>query len=151
MYSAKKGFTLIELLVVVSIIALLVLVVFESLDPLRQFANARNSRRWSQVNLLSTGIYRYIIEKGSYPNELDEHTRQLGTATSGCDTGCPNAKADCLNLQEQIRDYVPILPIELNGGSAEKTGYAISKNTTNNVITVSACGAENDAQIFVMR
>lgn len=147
----KKGFTLVELLVVVSIIAILVVVVFESLDPLKQFANARNARRWSQVNTVSTAIYRYIIEKGTIPEGIDEHKRQFGTASSGCDQNCVGAQSSCLDIHSKISDYLPIIPIELNGGSAAKTGYTISKNTTNNVITVSSCGAENGAQIFVMR
>lgn len=147
----KKGFTLVELLVVVSIIAILVVVVFESLDPLKQFANARNARRWSQVNTLSTAIYRYIIEKGSYPPGIDDHKRQLGTAKTGCEENCNNAQSACLDIQAAVIDYLPIMPIELNGGTAEKTGFTISKNVKNNVITISACGAENGAEIFVMR
>lgn len=145
-----KGFTLIELLVVVSIIAILVIVVFESLDPLRQFANARNARRWSHVNSISTAIYRYVIEKGEYPAGIDEQKRQIGTASTGCDN-CNGSASSCLNLSDQIIDYLPILPVDLNGGSMERSGYSISKKGTNNVITVTACSAENDAQIFVMR
>ncbi|MEI8232432.1 MAG: type II secretion system protein [bacterium] len=151
MSKQHRGFTLIELLVVVSIIAILIVVVFESLDPLKQFREARNSRRWSQVNTLSTGIYRYIIEKGRYPIGLSDLTQQLGTAKSDCDLNCPGAESKCLDIQADVIDYLPILPTELNGGSAEKTGYTISKNSSNNVITISSCGAENGASIFIMR
>lgn len=145
-----QGFTLVELLVVVSIIAILSVVIFESLDPLRQFANARNARRWSHVNSVSTAIYRYIIEKGEYPTGIDEQKRQLGTASTGCNN-CEGAENECLNLSTQIQDFLPIIPIDLNGGSTERTGYTISKKNPNNVITVTACNAENGAQIFVMR
>jgi len=151
MKNIKHGFTLVEMLVVVSIIAILAVLVFEALDPLKQFREAKNARRWSQVNSLSTGVYRYIIEKGTYPSGLDSKNRQLGTAQSGCNTLCPSAENSCLDIQKNIEDYVPILPLEINGGSRERTGFMISKNSTNNVITITACGAENGTPIFVMR
>jgi len=41
---SKKGFTLIELLVVIAIISILAVVVFVALDPVKRFADARNSK-----------------------------------------------------------------------------------------------------------
>jgi prepilin-type N-terminal cleavage/methylation domain-containing protein len=149
--SIKKGFTLIEMLVVVSIIAILIVVVFESLDPLRQFREARNARRWSHINSISIATYRYIIEKGVYPTGVGEQKRQIGTSKTGCSSNCPGAVDTCIDLISTISDYLPIMPIETNGGTQDKTGYAISKTGVNNVITVTACSPENGANIFVMR
>ncbi len=149
--SIKKGFTLIEMLVVVSIIAILIVVVFESLDPLRQFREARNARRWSHINSISTATYRYIIEKSDYPKGLDDQKRQIGTSLTDCDTNCPGASKSCLDLFSTIIDFLPLMPIESNGGTQAKTGYTISKTGVNNVITVTACSPENGVNIIVMR
>ena len=50
----KSGFTLIELLVVIAIIATLATVVFVALNPVQRFSDARNSRRWNDVNTMLT-------------------------------------------------------------------------------------------------
>lgn len=146
-----RGFTLIELLVVVAILAILVVIVMVSLDPLRQFREAKNARRWSDVNSISTAIYRYVVENNTYPSGIDAQKRQIGTANTGCDTSCPGATSACINLQTSLSNYLPELPIDLSLGTAAQTGYAISKTPDTNVLTVTSCHAENNTQIYVMR
>ena len=46
----KKGFTLIELLVVIGILAVLLTIVLIAINPGRQFAQANNTKRRSDVN-----------------------------------------------------------------------------------------------------
>lgn len=52
----KNGFTLIELLVVIGIIAVLSTVVIIAINPARQFAQARNTQRWSNVNTILNAV-----------------------------------------------------------------------------------------------
>lgn len=56
------GFTLIEILVVIGMIAILAAVVLIAINPLRQFAQARNAQRVSNVNTILNAIGNRIAE-----------------------------------------------------------------------------------------
>lgn len=146
----QNGFTLIELLIVLVVLSLLAVVVLIALDPLRQFAEARNVKRWTHVQNLSTAVYRYIIEKSAYPPGISDQEQQLGTATTGCNEVCSNAGDSCLDLSASLKEYLDSIPFDPNKGSPEKTYYSIVKND-NNVITIKACNAENDTEIYLSR
>lgn len=148
--SAPTGFTLLELLIVVGILSLLTLAAFASLDPLKQFADGRNARRWSDVATISTGIYRFIIETESLPEGIGAAPRQIGSASSGCSSTCPGASDSCIDLAPQLEPYLFQMPADPKGGTPERTLYTVAKND-NNVIVVAACQPENSAKIFIAR
>src|SRR3712207_5801362 len=58
----QKGFTLIEILVVIGIIAVLATVVLVAVNPGRQFAQARNTQRISNVNALLNAVGQNIAD-----------------------------------------------------------------------------------------
>ena len=83
------GFTLIEILMVVGLVTILISIVIIAINPAIQFAQARNTQRSSNVNIISDAVYQYIIEnQGSFPNNIDSSLRMIGTANSGCNVEC---------------------------------------------------------------
>lgn len=148
-----KGFTLIELLVVIAIIAILAVTVFVALDPVTRFADARNSRRWTDVNNYLTAIHQYIVDnKGALPTGLTTSMAktQIGTCASGGATLCPGAATACVNIATPSAKYLKTLPTDPQNGSTATTGYAVTVDA-NNLITISACGAENSVTVEVSR
>ncbi len=138
---ASKGFTLIELLVVIAIIAILATVVFVSLDPVTRFADARDSRRWSDVNSMLTAIHEYIVDNdGALPTGLA--TGQAATELGSCLT--------CDNLSTPLAPYLKSIPLDPSGGTTANTGYEVAVDS-NNIVTVSAPDAEGADPVEVSR
>src|SRR5438105_4042615 len=64
----QKGFTLIELLVVIGILAVLLSIVLIAINPARQFAQANDTQRRSDVNAILNGIHEYMADNnGNLP------------------------------------------------------------------------------------
>lgn len=137
----QKGFTLIEILIVVGIIALLATVVFVALDPVTRFADARNSRRWNDVNSILTANHQYIVDND-------------GALPTGLTTGMSNTElgtcATCVDLSTPLSTYLKTMPIDPQATDGTNTGYFIEVDS-NNIITISANNAENGETVEVSR
>lgn len=64
----QTGFTLIELIVVIGVIAILSAMIIAILNPLEQFAKARDSQRKSDLSQIQKALEQYYQDTGSYPN-----------------------------------------------------------------------------------
>ncbi len=137
----RKGFTLIELLVVIAIVAILSTVVFVALNPVGRFADARNARRFSDINSILTAIHQSIVDNdGALPAGLA--TGQAATEIGTC--------ATCDNLATPLAAFLESMPMDPSGGTAANTGYFVEVDA-NGIITVSAPDAENGVTVQVSR
>lgn len=137
----NSGFTLVELLVVIVIIAILAVAVFVALDPVTRFGDARNSRRWNDVNSILTATHEYIVDNdGSLPAGLT--SGQSATELGTCGT--------CDDLSTPLTPFLKTMPLDPSDGTAVNTGYTVEVDS-NNIITISATGAENSETVEVSR
>ncbi len=152
-----RGFTLIELLIVIAIIAILAAVVFVALNPLQRFKDARDARRWSNITALLSAIKLNQVDLGgSYVASLQAAsagTYQIGTAGSGCDTGCTavSTTAACLDLTGLVTSgHIGAIPKDPSSGTDAKTLNYLTKASTG-IITVGACVPEGASAINIAR
>ena len=93
--------------------------------------------------------------------DSDASTAQvLGTAGSGCNTGCAPAGttlAACLDISDDLVDeFIASIPIDPKGTNgvvtydASRTGYYVNKSA-NNRVTVGSCNPERVSSISVQR
>lgn len=142
----QSGFTLIEILVVIGIIAILAAVVLIAINPARQFAQARNSQRTSNINAILNAIGQYTADnKGALPS-------------------IPDGEIDDTLCAELVPTYLPILPTDplsdSDGVSIAEAGcddigsgdvdYLVTDDATGRV-TVSAPSAELEETIEAIR
>lgn len=156
----NKGFTLIELLVVIGILAILLAVTLIAINPARQFQQARDTQRRSDVNSVLNAINQYSIDnEGALPGDnLGPGGSDLITSSSRL---ISTTEANiCANL---IPLYIAALPIdpELATGSQKivsncaiaggyDTGYTVRRTASDRVV-VSAPETEVPPIIEVMR
>jgi prepilin-type N-terminal cleavage/methylation domain-containing protein len=147
--TAQKGFTLIELLVVIGILAILLSIVLIAINPARQFGQANNTKRRSDVTQILNAIGAYAAEnKGVLPTGIPTTT----PAVIGSGAGEANICADLLTT------YIPALPADpqVNNGAevtsctTYTTGYTVVRDA-NNRVTVAAPQAENGETISISR
>ena len=137
----KKGFTLIELLVVIGILALLLAITLIAINPAKQFMQANDTKRSSDVNAILNALNQYAADhKGQLPAGIG------ASATAIASVGGVDLCADL------VTEYLAALPTDPTTGSAATvvgapvtvcasayaTGYSVSRSATNNRLTVTA-------------
>ena len=142
-----NGFTLIEILLVMGIIAILAAVVIVAINPARQFAQARNSQRTSNVFSVLNAVSQNMADNqgmfncaggGAIPT-----TVTVIKSSGGYDA------ADCLTPT-----YLPAMPFDpsatgahFTNGADYDTAYTIVQDSATGRITVAAPEALNQSEL----
>jgi len=152
LFRNQKGFTLIELLVVIGILAVLLAITLIAINPARQFSQANDTKRSSDVNAILNAVNQYMADhQGSLPTDLSGCTAALPCELSGV---ASTAEAPTVNIcAELVSGYLAALPVdpltssgtaitEADCATAYSTNYTIFQSTSNNRLTVAAPAVE---------
>ena|SRR5258708_32887268 len=144
----QKGFTLIELLVVIGILAVLLAIVLIAINPAKQFSQANNTKRRSDVNAILNAIDQYAADNhGTLPTGITATSQEI--AKTSVDI--------CAALVTKYLAALPVDPLTSNGTpvtdctSTYITNYWVVKSTSDNRVTVNAPAAELTEIISVTR
>ena len=148
MYKSNRGFTLIEVLLVIGLISILAAIVIIAINPVRQFAQARNTQRASDVNAILNAVHQNMIDnRGSWTctTSLPTTVATISSAVAAGDI------CDCL-----VDVFLPAMPFDPASGNNYtdcddyNAGYTIIQSTGGR-ITISAPQAELGTAISVTR
>jgi prepilin-type N-terminal cleavage/methylation domain-containing protein len=99
----SRGFTLIELLVVIGMLAILSTVVLVAVNPLRQFAQARNTERQNDVAVVLNAVSERIADNEGFFATTTDPTM------SSCSEDIPGTASEISNLHSADMNLMPCL------------------------------------------
>lgn len=155
----QKGFTLIELLVVIGILAVLLAITLIAINPARQFQQANNTKRRSDVNAILNAVDQYGADHHGQLPSLSGCTQAAPCVIAKTGTGTVDI---CSALVTQYLAALPTDPTTGTNGTAAgapatdctaayNTNYTIYQSSSDNRVTVTAPGAELNETISVTR
>jgi type IV pilus assembly protein PilA len=124
---SEKGFTLIEILIVIGIIAILASVVIIAINPARQFAQARDSQRISNLNAILNAIGQRLADnKGIFAGSVGSQIcPTLPLTATKITTDTPAATTTSAALGCLVPTYISVLPTDPSGPTAPDTDYSV--------------------------
>ncbi len=148
-----QGFTLIEILLVIALIAILAGIVIIAVNPAKQLADGRNTKRSADVTTILNAIHQYAIDNhGNLPSGLQSNVDCSGTSSNEiCKTGAGNCSGltDLTPLTNN-QTYLASIPVDPSLSSGNNTGYFANYNS-NGRVTVCAPNSERGVNISVTR
>lgn len=145
----NSGFTLIEMLVVIGIIAVLAAIVIVAINPSRQFAQARNSQRTSNVETITNAIGQNIADnKGVFTcGTITIPTTATVISSAAATSSAVVDLRTCL-----VPTYMSEMPVDPTvgvtwDGTKYYTDYLVMKDASTSRITVSAPQASTTSEL----
>ena len=142
-----KGFTLVELVVAIGILTVLFAIALIAINPARQFAQANNTQRRSDVGAILNAIHQYAADKnGALPAGIPTSPASPAEISDGGANLCASLTPT----------YIADLPLDPSDGSktdpdclagSYNTKYTVVKNTSGRV-TVKATGQDEGDGTF---
>ncbi len=141
---ARAGFTLIEMLLVMAILAILAAVVIVAINPAKQFGDAQNTQRRSDVKAILSAVQQYALDnRGALPSdEIPEGTDCAVDGASICRLGvaCGGVELDIL---ADYQKYITDIPADPTASTDEETGYFMFQNDNGRVGVCAPSAADN--------
>lgn len=165
--SAQKGFTLIELLVVIGILAILFSIVLIAINPARQFGQANDTKKRSDVLQILNTIHQYAAEhSGQLPANMPAKPT-VGNppnvkpfAWNGTDVTANNGNI-CIDILTTYISAIPVAPTVDNGSGkgvavtdctrAYQTGYTLAVDSAGRVTVAAVDPDVNGLPITITR
>ena len=146
---SAKGFTLIELLIIIGIIGFLASAILVAVDPVKRIQDARDAKRWSEVNaILNAILTKQVDDRALYNGDaatpiLDQSGNNVQiiveavgdtdctdpTLRPGCEQSVSEVGVECVaqlhsTTPEQSLDptYIAAIPQDPAGGTPCITG-----------------------------
>jgi prepilin-type N-terminal cleavage/methylation domain-containing protein len=152
----KSGFTLIELLIVIGILTVLLAITLVAINPARQFAQANNTQRQSNVNAILNAVHEYAADhKGSLPTGITSSIKTI-TSTAGvsnvdlCSLLVPTYIAD-IPVDPTAGTKTPTGSLCTDAGATYASGYMITASGSASRVTITAPSAELGTTISITR
>ena len=148
----KKGLTLIELVISIAILAVILALGIVILNPVGQFAAARNSQRKFHLESVMNAIRSNIADSRTgifncANGDIPTSTKRMASASGSYNI------APCL-----VPNYLQNMPFDPSGSGSfytnvtnYHTGYDVFKSSSTGEITISAPFAESGKVISVTR